>query len=153
MQFNMSAPSKHISLAKRMLFALVAIISCLTADQVFAQVVNTTIQLPTVRVTQFSSSFSVPDGGTINLGRIPSGESFSRGRRSFPRSRSITPRGTQTGAARAGAHVLIMKELELKMLDNTRPRVIQMNFDHRQLNGDAQTQAQADFISGNINRR
>ena len=125
----------------KMLFALGMFSATVSANQAFAQFANTTLQLPTFRVTQFNTAISVPDGGTARLGGVTRSQSFPGGR------------STTAGSAQVTAHVLIMSELEQEMLANARPAILQSNFNHRRLNGSAQTQAQADFISGNINRR
>ena len=106
-----------------------------------AQFANATVQLPTFRVTQFNSSFSVPDGGTINLGSI--------GRRDYlPKAISGS-----SSSATASARVLIMKELEQEMLANSKPKIRQSAFRQQKLNGTPKTQSKADFITRNINRR
>lgn len=126
---------------KPILLALATIIAGLSADQASAQFANTTLQLPTLRFTQFNSAVSVPDGGTARLGGITRSQSF-------PGGRSYT-----AGRAQVTAHVLIMSELEQEMLDNARPAILRSNSNQRQINGSPRTQAQADFISDNINRR
>jgi len=130
-----------LATAKIMLAALAMIATANSAEQAFAQFANTTVQLPTFRVTQFNSSFSVPDGGTVNIGSIGSSRSVPGGR------------SGGCGSAQVTAHILIMKELEQEMLTNARPAIRQSNLAQQQINGSATTQSQADFISGNINRR
>ena len=114
---------------------------CCCTETAMAQFANTTVQLPTFRVTQFSSSFSVPDGGTIRLGSI--------GRRDY------LPGAISGGSssATASARVLIMKELEQEMLSNHEPQIRQSALRQQKLNGTLKTQSKADFISRNINRR
>ena len=125
---------KHLALA----IFLAAICFSETATAQFA---NTTIQLPTFRFTQFNSSFSVPDGGTINLSSI--------GRRDY------LPGGDSGSysSATASARVLIMKELEQDMLSNAKPQIRQSVQRQQEVNGTPKTQSKADFISRNINRR
>lgn len=129
------------ALARTILFGLAIMAAGTTAEQAFAQFGNTTLQLPTLRVTQFNTAVSVPDGGTIGLGGVGSS-------RSFPGGRSTT-----AGSAQVTAHVLIMKELEQEMLSAARPAILKSHFAQQRLNGSAQIQARADFLSGNINRR
>ena len=121
-------------------FAICLAAACFS-ETALAQLANSTVQLPTFRVTQFNSSFSVPDGGTINLSSI--------GRRDYlPGAIS-----GGTSSASASAHVLIMKELEQKMLSNSAPQIRQSVLHQRKINGTPTTQSKADFISRNINRR
>lgn len=137
----MFTQSKPMRTAKRALCVLAAIGAGLWADQAFAQFANTTIQVPTIRVTQFNSSFSIPDGGTARLGGVSRSQSFPGGRSS------------SSGNAFVTADVLIMSALEQEMLANASLAILQSNFNQQQFNGSAQTQAQADFISDNISRR
>ena len=134
---------------KRILLALAMIGTALWADQALAQLANTTLQLPTFRVTQFNTAVSVPDGGTISLGGNVRGSSFSN------RSRGGFNIGGSSGggSAQVTAHVLIMSELEQEMLNNSRPAIRQSKFTQQQINGNLQTQSKADFITDNINRR
>lgn len=129
------------ALSTKMLFGLALIAAATSAEQAFSQFANTTVQLPTFRVTQFNTAVSVPDGGTMRLGGVSRGHSFPGGR------------STTAGNALVTAHILIMSELEQEMLANARPAILKSNFAQQQLNGNARTQAQADFISDNINRR
>ena len=90
---------------KLLVFAIFLAAACFS-EAAMAQFANATVQLPTFRTTQFNSSFSVPDGGTISLGSI--------GRRDYlPGAISGS-----TGSATASARVLIMQELEQEMLFN-----------------------------------
>ncbi len=138
----METQSKRKLVAKRALFVVLATITAgFWADQALAQFINTTVQVPTLRVTQFNTAVSVPDGGTARLGGIARSQSFPGGRSST------------AGNALVTAHVLVMSELEQEMLANARPALLQSKFNQQQLNGSARTQAQADFITDNINRR
>ena len=126
--------------AKLLTLAIFLAAACIS-ETAMAQFANATVQLPIFRTTQFNSSFSVPDGGTISLGSI--------GRREY------LPGGFSgsTGSATASARVLIMKELEQEMLSNSKPQIRQSIQRQREINGTPKTQSKADFISRNINRR
>ena len=126
---------------KNLLGLAISLAAICLSETASAQFANTTVQLPTFRVTQFNSSFSVPDGGTINLSSI--------GRRDY------LPGGDSGsfGSATASARVLIMKELERDMLTNSKPQIHQSVQRQRKINGAPKTQLKADFISRNINRR
>jgi len=136
--------------AKRTLLLGFAASVALCADQAFAQFPGVTLQLPTIRTTQFNTVISVPDGGTASLGgNVRTGNAFTN-----RPGRGTTFSGSSGGGgAQVSAHVLIMSELEQQMLDNARPVIRQSKFNQQQINGSQQTQSIADFISGNINRR
>lgn len=143
---------KSLAIVTAVAFIATSILGSQSAN---AQAVNTTIQLPTLRVTQFNSSFSVPDGGTINLGSIGrSGSAFGR-------------RSSTSGGAQVSPRILVNRESERRFLSAaTAPTAPQLNpirrgapgtaangpLTHQQLNGGADVQAKADFLSRHINR-
>lgn len=135
--------------------ATLAAAQALAVQPVNAQTVNATIQLPTFRVTQFNSSFSVPDGGTINLGSVGDSRS-SLGRRSGGgRGAYVSPR------------ILSNRDLERQLLSPTPSAgnvaalpgpggsrsAADGTLTHQQLNGQPAVQAKADFLSKHINRQ
>lgn len=120
---------------------VMAVLGCRSAD---AQRVGTTIQLPTFRVTQFNSSFSVPDGGTINLG----GTGVSR--TTYP------GRVIRSGRNGVGIRSIDSRNRERELLSKAMPGVAAEAFPrlltHRQVNGRPATQSKADFLSKHIQR-
>ncbi len=122
------------------------------ADLVLAQGPNTTIQLPTFRVTEFRSSFSVPDGGTISIGGVGGGRSSNR-RRLTPRN-PTNGRSTVSGfGASVAPYVLITEELEQARLHGVALLTRRSMQTPKEINGTTRIQSKADFISRNINRR
>jgi hypothetical protein len=125
------------------------------AAQNLASPVNTTIQLPTVRIFNVRTAVSVPDGGTMSLGGV---SSFSSGQtsRGVPGLRGPLFQNRAGGYSAGGSHasvkVRIISNREIGedlMAEGERRAAIQELHDP---NGTRAVQAKADFISRNIGR-
>jgi hypothetical protein len=125
--------------------ALVVCGALVAGQTAAAQSANSTIQLPTFRVTQFRSSFSVPSGGSIRLGAI--GNRFSTGgRRLIGRAQTAKPAAAlirkQPGQEERPGLGASPQSNRSKTVGLTRS----------QIEENSDIEAKANFLSRNINR-
>ena len=133
---------KHRSLC----FAVFTLVVTAMACSAEAQIVNTTVQLPTVRRFSVNTVVSVPDGGTLVIGGGSASSSSSR--------RRGLSRGTAGSASPAGISIrpslIIQSELDAKLTGRGR-RILAAKA-RPDIHGTVRERAKASFLAKNLGR-